>query len=394
MARHLHIDPFSGIAGDMLLAGLVDLGASAGFVEEAVRAVRFPGPGVVRLEFLPVSRCGVRGRRLRLELGPGPAPESADYPTVRSAVAAAPLSSPSRERALRILETLGAAEAETHGVALEDVRFRELGGLDTVVDVVGCIAALESLDVAGTTCGPLPLTRGEIRDSEGVLPAPAPATLQLLRGIPTVGLDVEGELVTPTGAALARGLADGFGPPPALTLRASGAGFGSTELPGRPNCVRLLLGDTPAASGTRESLRVLEANLDDLPAEILGTLIEVCLTAGALDAWLTPALMKKGRPGHLLSALCRGEAEAAVTDALFRHSSTLGVRSLSVAREALERTWEEVDTPWGAVRVKIGRRGGEELNRAPEFEDCRRVSSAAGVPLKEVYAATLRRRRS
>ncbi len=394
MARHLHIDPFSGIAGDMLMAGLVDLGASAGFVEEAVRAVRLPGVEAVRLEFPAVSQCGVRGRRLRLEVGPGPAPESADYPAVRSSVASAPLSPPYRDRALRVLEALGTAEAGAHGVALEDVRFRELGGFDTVVDVVGCAAALESLDIAGATCGPLPLTRGEIRAPHGVLPAPAPATLALLCGVPTFGLDVGGELVTPTGAALARGLADDFGPPPPLTLRASGAGFGSTELPGRPNCVRLLLGETPALSGTRENLRVLEANLDDLPAEILGTLIEVCLAAGALDAWLTPALMKKGRPGHLLSALCRAEAEAAVADALFRHSSTLGVRSASVEREALERTWEEVDTPWGAVRVKIGRRAGQELNRAPEFEDCRRVSSAAGVPLKEVYASALGRRRN
>jgi uncharacterized protein (DUF111 family) len=197
------------------------------------------------------------------------------------------------------------------------------------------------------------------------------------------------EVVTPTGAALARSVATSFGPPPPMVLEEVGSGFGTTPCSARPNCLRLFLGQTEERGLTRESLLVLEANLDDLPAEVLATLIETCLVAGAVDAWLTPALMKKGRPGHVLSVLCGDEVAWAVEEVVFRHSSTLGVRRTRHERDALERSYEEVETPWGAVRVKVGHLGGEIVNRAPEFEDCRRLAERAGVPLKEVYAAAL-----
>jgi len=389
MAPHLHLDPFSGIAGDMLLAGLVHLGAPAGEVEEALNRVPFPGLERVRLAFPAEESHGVRGLRLAIEMEPPPVQTHRTYPELREAIAATPLPDRARQRSLEALELLARAEAKVHGVQPEQVHFHELGGFDTVVDLVGGCLALDLLGVSSVSCGPLPLGRGSIRCAHGVLPSPAPATLELLTGLPTVGLDLELELVTPTGAALARALASRFAPPPPMVLRAAGAGFGTSRLPGRPNCLRLLLGDpTPAGDG-RESLWVLEANLDDLPPEILATLPEACLAAGALDAWLTPALMKKGRPAHLLSALCREDARAAVEEAFFRHSSTLGVRALAVERLALERRWAEVATPWGGVRVKLGARGGRVVNRAPEFEDCRRVAEEAGVPLKEVYAAAL-----
>jgi uncharacterized protein (TIGR00299 family) protein len=388
MGRHLHLDPLSGIAGDMLLAGLVHLGASPQAIEDAVNAVPAPVQARVRLGVAPHGGWGVQGLRLRVALDPPRALDSRAYPELRDALAGAPLPASVQARCLAALEALARAEAAVRDLELEQVRFWELGGFDTVVDLVGGCLGLELLGIESASCGPLPLGRGTMPDSrEGASPCPSPAAIELLRGVPIVGLDVEHELVTPTGAALARAVASSFGPPPPMRLLGAGAGFGTSELPGRPNCLRLLLGERQGPQPGRQPLRVLEANLDDLSPEILATVPGACLAAGALDAWLTPILMKKGRPAHLLSALCRPEDEAAVEAALFRHSSTLGIRSLGVERVALERRWEEVATPWGAVRVKLGVLEGEVVNRAPEFEDCRRVAESAGVPLKMVYAA-------
>ncbi|MEW6487293.1 MAG: nickel pincer cofactor biosynthesis protein LarC [Thermodesulfobacteriota bacterium] len=390
MGRHLHLDPLSGIAGDMLLAGLVHLGACAQAIEEAVNAVPAPVEARVRLDFEPHRAWSVRGLRLRVALDPPRATDSRSYPELRDALACAPLPASVQARSLAALEALARAEAAVRGLELDQVRFCELGGFDTVVDLVGGCLGLELLGIASASCGPLPLGRGTMPDSPaGASPCPSPAALELLHGLPTVGLDVEHELVTPTGAALARTLSSSFGPPPSMVLLQAGAGFGTAELPGRPNCLRLLLGEETSVQPAREYLRVLEANLDDLSPEILATLPNACLAAGALDAWLTPVIMKKGRPAHLLSALCRPQDEATVGTAIFRHSSTLGVRSIGVERTALERRWEEAQTPWGPVRIKVGTLEGKTVNQAPEFEDCRQISENAGVPLKEVYAAAL-----
>jgi uncharacterized protein (TIGR00299 family) protein len=389
MARHLHIDPFSGIAGDMLLAGLVHLGAPRAPILEVLARVSFPGLRSFTLSFPAVDQCGVPGLGLRVDVEAGGLPPSASYPELVRAIASAEAPSRVEERALATLATMADAEAKIRGISREEVRFRGLGGLDTVVDLLGSLMGVECLAVSSVSCGPLPLGRGETRCDEGTRPAGAPATLELLTGLPTVGVDLGVELVTSTGAALARNLSASFGPPPAMTLRGTAAGFGTTALPGRANCLRLLLGEREAASTRHEWLRLLETNLDDLPAEILSTLPDTCLAAGALDAWLTPVLMKKGRPAQVLSALCSEDLAPRVEEAIFRHSSTLGVRSRAVERRSLERTWEEVHTPWGPVRVKVGLMGQEVLNRAPEFEDCRRLAERAGVTLKEVYAAAL-----
>lgn len=390
MGRHLHLDPLSGIAGDMLLAGLVHLGASPQAIEDAVNAVPAPVATRVRLGFDPHGAWGVRGLRLRVTLDPPRATESRAYSELRGALASAPLPASVQARSLAALEALARAEAAVRGLELDQVRFCELGGFDTVVDLVGGCLGLELLGIESASCGPLPLGRGTMPDSRaGASPCPSPTALELLHGLPTVGLDVEHELVTPTGAALARTLASSFGPAPLMLLLGTGAGFGTAVLPGRPNCLRLFLGEGVEPPPGREPLRVLEANLDDLSPEILATLPEACLAAGALDAWLTPILMKKGRPAHLLSALCRPQDQGAVEAAVFRHSSTLGIRSLGVERAALERRWEEVSTPWGPVRIKLGILEGEVVNRAPEFEDCRRIAQSADVPLKEVYTVAL-----
>ncbi len=387
--RHLHLDPFSGISADMLLAGLIHLGAPADAVQDSLNRIPLPGAASVRLCFAPVEHYRVRGLRLRSPCDPGAAVSRLSYPALREAVSSSPLPPGARSLALAALDALGRAEAEIRGVEVDRVAFQELGGLDVAVGVVGACLALEHLGISSVSCAPLPLGRGAFRSAHARQPCPAPATLTLLAGLPTVGLDLEQELVTPAGAALARTLSDSFGPPPAMVLRSAAAGFGAEELPGRANCLRLLLGDRPPTRPGHESLRVLEANLDDLTPEVLATLPTACLEAGAMDAWLTPILMKKGRPAHLLSALCREDTAGQVQEAIFRHSSTLGVRSLTVDRVPLDRHWEEALTPWGTVRIKVGVLDGRAVNRAPEFEDCREIAQRTGIPLKEVYAAAL-----
>jgi uncharacterized protein (DUF111 family) len=359
--RHLHIDPFSGLAGDMFVAALVHLGAPAGAMTEALNSIRFPGVDSVELRFHDVESHGVRGLRLEISITPRRQTAHRHYAEIRDAIASAALEGNVRRRALEALETVGRAEAAAHGVALEEVHFHELGGFDSVVDFVGAALGIEALGVESVTSNPLPLGRGEIRSAHG----------------------------TPTGAALAKTFVGSFGPPPPMVLEAVGAGFGSSSIPGRPNCVRLFAGDDSGGGLRREPMLLLETNLDDLPAEVLGTLIATCIGAGAIDAWLTPTVMKKGRPAHVLSALCREEVSGALEEAFFRHSSTLGVRRTRIDRDALERRWEKVVTPWGPVRLKLGVLNGAVVNRAPEFEDCAALAERAGVPVKEVYGAAL-----
>ncbi len=387
MDRHLYIDPFTGAAGDMLLAALLDLGADPGAVGAALEGVRFPGVKRVRIETAPVEQCGLRGLGARVLVEPEPPAGGQPVAVLRDAIAGSRAPEPVRDRALAALETVARAEAAVHGVPPEAVHFHELGGVDTVADLLGVCAAVASLGVAAVTCGSLPLGRGTIRCAHGRLPNPSPATLRILEGAPVHGVDLALETVTPTGAALVRTLADGFGPAPAGVLGRVGTGFGTSRIDGRPNCTRVWW--VAPGAPARETVWQVEATLDDLPGELLATLVPACLEAGALDAWLAPVLGKKGRPAHVATALCPPDAAGPVEDALFRHSSTLGVRRTRWDRTVLERMWQEVSTPWGPVRVKVGLRDGRAVNRAPEFEDCASRAREAGVPVKDVYEAAL-----
>jgi hypothetical protein len=248
---------------------------------------------------------------------------------------------------------------------------------EPLAGLLACCLALDLLDVETLSCEPLPLGTGPAS-------AAARAALGAARGLPIRGVDAPETTLGPLGVALVAALCASWGPAPRLVVESSGLGFDAL---GRP-ALEAVLGRAGVAAG-EEELVVLAANLDDLAGEILGTLVDECLGAGALDAWLVPALMKKGRPGHVLEALCRSHAVSAVEERLFRCSSTLGVRRTAVTRRALERRWQEAQTPWGPVRVKLGLLRGEVVNRAPEYEDCRRVAAAARVPLKEVYAGAL-----
>lgn len=297
------------------------------------------------------------------------------------------------ERALRIFDGLAEVEARLHGVPVEEVAFHEVGAVDSIVDVVATAAALEWLAPVEVSCRVVALGHGVVRTAHGLLPVPAPATLELLRGAPVEDGGCVKELTTPTGAAILAATVTRWGGLAAQRVVAAGWGAGERELTDRPNLVRAIVGrpeaervDEAGAGGTR--CLVLEANVDDTTPELLAPLIADLLAAGARDAWVSSVLMKKGRPGWQVSALCDEPAWPAVERALFRGSTTIGVRRYPVLRTVLPRRVESVETPFGAVRVKISGSGDDETAQ-PEYEDCASRAGEHGVPIRRVYAEAL-----
>lgn len=304
---------------------------------------------------------------------------------IRRILRAGDLEAPVLALALDAFGRLADAEGRIHGVAPDDVHFHEVGALDAIIDIVGTAAALHALGVDEVISAPPPLGRGFVECAHGRLPLPAPATVEILRGAPVRGDSLEAELVTPTGAALLRAMCDRFGEVPAMTVERVGYGLGDARWPDRPNLLRLVLGHRDDSPGGQEV--VVEANIDDMSPELFGPLCEALLADGALDAWLCPIQMKKGRPGVLLSALAPPDARARIVARILRETTTLGVRSHAVERTKLARRSVVAETPWGPVRVKQGVEGDAVLNEAPELEDCLALARAHGVPLKTVMEA-------
>jgi pyridinium-3,5-bisthiocarboxylic acid mononucleotide nickel chelatase len=383
MRKILYLEPVGGIAGDMFLAAGIDLGLSPDAIAQALSGLQVPG---WRLAVSRAVRHAISGTHLDVVLDEREAHPHRAYADIRQLIEAAPTLSPRvKERALAVFRAIGEAEAKVHGVSVEEIHFHEVGAVDSIVDICGAAVVLELLGDPEVHAAPPPLGSGSIRVAHGMMPIPVPATLELLRDVP-VRFEGVGELTTPTGAALLKVLAH-IGQPPNFIVERVGYGVGTKDFRDRPNVLRASLGRMESRA---EGLWVLEANLDDATPQLLGYVMERLLAAGALDAWVLPAVMKKGRPGHLLGVLCEGGQREGLLDLLVRESPTLGVRSHPVERLALERDWVQVQTPWGPVRVKRGLRQGQVLNAHPEFEDCRALAESAGVPLKDVMAAALR----
>lgn len=305
---------------------------------------------------------------------------------IRGLIERADLAEPVKERALQLFSRLGEAEARVHGVPLQQVHFHEVGAVDAIVDLVGAAAAIEFLGCPRVSSSPANLGGGTVMTAHGRLPVPAPATVELLRGVPVYGSAL-GEILTPTGAVLLAELVDEFGELPAMAIEASGYGLGKRELDGQPNAVRALYGT--ATSATRSEVEVVECEVDDLSGEGFGFLMERLLGSGALDVYFTPVQMKKNRPGTLITLLCRRDRLDALVPVLLAESGSLGCRVHSAARYEAEREVVQVATAFGTVGVKRARFGGRTVAEAPEYDDCRRLALAAGVPWREVYAATL-----
>jgi uncharacterized protein (TIGR00299 family) protein len=417
-----YFDCFHGAAGDMLLAALLDAGLDLGALEAALA-----GLGVAGYTLRPAraSSHGISGTRLSVEVAAGQ--PQRDWAQIRALIAAAPLGERARRWALGAFERLARAEAAIHGVPLEQVHFHEVGAVDSIVDTVGVCVGLDLLGVEAVYASPLPLGRGWVRTQHGPLPVPAPATLALLAeaGAPTLPAPPgsDGELITPTAAALLAELATFIQPP--LTLRRAGLGLGHKQFP-RLNGLRVWLGEIengelrmenagqshehehghgngPAhehapilnspfsiLNSQREALLELRCNLDDATGEQVAYAVERLLAAGALDAWAAPLVMKKGRPAVLLACLARPEQAEAMAAIILRETPSLGVRWSPVERLAAGRDWVQAATPWGPVRVKRKLLGEEVAGAAPEYEDCAALARAHGVPLAHVYAAALR----
>jgi uncharacterized protein (TIGR00299 family) protein len=383
VSRVAYLDCVGGLAGDMLLAALLDAGAELETLRGVPRALGIEG---VEIDVERVERQGIGALHLRVDASDDH--DQRRYADIRELVERAALPESVRARSLEAFRRLAEVEGGIHGVEPDDVHFHELGSLDTLIDVCGAFVLLEELSVERVVSSPLPFARGFVQAAHGTLPLPAPATLGLLEGAALVGVDVEAELVTPTGAAIAATLVDAWGSMPPLTLERVGYGAGTKDFEDRPNIVRVVLGTTER---TTSAVVLVETNLDDFSPELVPDAVERCFEAGALDVWTVPAQMKKGRPGFVLSALARPDAQAAVALALLESTSALGVRVSRLQRYELEREERTVEVGAGTVRVKVGLLDGRVVNVAPEHDDCAAVAKSAGRSVKSVWAEALAR---
>jgi uncharacterized protein (TIGR00299 family) protein len=367
----------------MLLGAVVDLGLS---LEELRAGLARLGVEGFRVESRTVDRSGLAATKVDVVA------ETAGQPHrhlrhVLAILDGSSLEPEVKERAAGLFRRLAEAEAAVHGTTPEKVHFHEVGALDSIVDIVGGVLALRWLGPARFVSSPLNVGTGTVAMSHGTFPVPAPATARLVEGVPVYGAG-EGELLTPTGALLVTAHASEYGPLPLMRVERTGHGAGGRDTKGRPNVLRLVVG-TEAAGEGGERVLVLETEVDDAPPQLLGSLIERLLAAGAVDAFLTAVQMKKGRPGVLVTAVAPPLAREAVEEVLFRETTTLGVRRQEWERTALEREVRTVDTAYGPIRVKIGLRRGAVYNAWPEFGDCEDAAAAHGVAVKEVLAAAL-----
>ena len=383
MTRVAYLDCVAGLAGDMLLAALLDAGAELETLRRVPPALGIDG---VEIDVERVERQGIGA--LHLQIGVSHDHEHRRYADIRERVEGAELSEWVRSRSLDAFRRLAEVEGGIHGVPPDDVHFHELGSLDTLVDVCGAFVLLEELGVERVVSSPVPYARGFVEAAHGVLPLPAPATLGLLEGATLVGVEGDAELVTPTGAAIAATVVEAWGALPPLTLERVGYGAGTKDLADRPNVLRVVVG---SESQSLAPVVLLETNLDDFTPELVPDAIERCFDSGALDVWTVPAQMKKGRPGFVLSALARPDAQAAIARALLEETSALGVRVSRLERYELDREERVVAVGGGSVRIKVGLLDGRVVNVAPEHDDCAVVAKASGRSVKSIWAEALAR---
>jgi hypothetical protein len=393
--RIAYLDCFSGISGDMFLGALLDAGVS---LDELRAEIGKLGVSGWSLDAHETVRAGLRATKAIVGVEETQQPRLVSQ--ILDTIAASALSERVKERAAEVFRRLGEAEAKAHGVTFDRVHLHEAGSLDAVVDIVGVCAGLEILGIERLWCSALPMGGGMVETQHGLQPIPGPAVLELVKGLPVEAGPEQVELTTPTGAALAVALCEAFTGPPAMKLETVGYGAGSREL-SAPNVLRLWIGESEAPVGAGfkpalawQQLVMLETNIDDMSPELYAHVSEKLFEAGALDVSLVSAMMKKGRPGVLVRVLAPVEARDKMSEILFRETSTLGVRSSEVLRQALERERIEVQTPWGKVGVKIGKRGEEVLSVSPEYEECAELARRSGVPLKRIMEAAMAAARS
>ncbi len=402
--RIAYLECFAGISGDMFLGALVDAGVDPKLLHEAVASLNVGAT----LEIKKVDRSGINASKVRVIVD-GTSAEAAANSThthhhshhehhhhgrslsvIRKLIENSPIATPAKATAIRAFELLGESESKIHNVPIETIHFHEVGAIDSIVDIVAGAAGAHALNLDAWICSPLNVGGGTVECAHGTFPVPAPATMDLLQGVPTYSSGIQMELVTPTGAALVRALNCTFGPAPAMRVDKIGYGAGSRNPKRFPNVVRVSLGETDNISSIPgDTVIVMETAVDDLNPQILGDFTERALQAGALDVMCSSVHMKKNRLATLITILCDRAHVEPLQQLLFRETSTLGVRIREERRACLDRKFVNVQTQWGEIKIKIGLLNGVEVNAAPEYEDCRRCAEQHSVPLKMVMQSAL-----
>ena len=376
MALTCYLDAFSGISGDMLVGALADAGADQAGIASAVHSLE----AGATVSFEKVKRAGIGATKFRVVAEEQHAHRHLSH--ILKLIEQADISPRARTNAQAVFHKLGEAEAEVHQISLERVHFHEVGAVDSIADIVGACVAFDLLGIDCVVGSAINVGSGTVRTEHGTLPVPAPATSRLLTGIPVYAQGPAVELTTPTGAAVAATLCARFGVLPAMTVSRIGYGAGDREFAEQANVLRVLLGE-PAAVEEAIAVSVIEANIDDLNPQVLAYATERLLDAGALDVTVQPLVMKKGRLGNLLRVIARPQDREPLAQIIFAETTTLGLRFYQAERRVQARSWKEVETGYGAVRMKVAGDG----SYAPEYEDCRKLALEAGVPLKQVLAA-------
>ncbi|MBN1396389.1 MAG: nickel pincer cofactor biosynthesis protein LarC [Pirellulales bacterium] len=386
MTKIAYLDCGCGISGDMTLGALIDIGVGLDKLQNALGSLGIPG---LALKAVEVKRRGFRAVRVTVDADRQT--EHRDLRQIQALIEASNLTDRQKELALRIFNLLGKAESRVHGIPIEKVHFHEVGAVDSIADVVGTAVGWDLLGVDRAAASHVPTGSGKIRITHGECSIPAPATAELLHGVPLAESSIRHELTTPTGAAILVALTDSFGPVPAMKIKRIGYGAGMRDFPQQPNILRLLVGEAVEESEPdAEDVCVIETNLDDERGEIVAHCILRLWEAGALDVYTTPIGMKKDRPAVKLTVVCRPGIAALIEDVLFAETTTLGVRRWSAARSSLRREPRTVETPWGPIEGVIGWRRDGAPRFSPEYEACRRVAEEHGVALRDVYSAAER----
>ncbi|MBN1488277.1 MAG: nickel pincer cofactor biosynthesis protein LarC [Phycisphaerae bacterium] len=381
-----YFDCFSGASGDMILGACIDAGVALDALRAELGRLHLPG---YRLDAEKVSKQGFAATQANVVVEPSVDPPHRHLKQIQTMIADSDLNDSVKQRAVAVFTRLAEAEAAAHGTTIEKVHFHEVGAVDALVDIVGACISVELLGFDEIRCSPIPTGSGTVTCQHGTLPVPAPATANLLKGVPLAACDEPGELTTPTGAAILTTLSAGYGPLPGMVVEMIGYGAGRHDGQTRPNVLRLLAGER-AAETECDAVAVLEANLDDTTPEAIAYATEKLFAAGALDVFCTPVSMKKGRPATLITVLATPSQQREMKAILFAETTTFGIRCALATRTKLSRATIEVETAYGRIRLKVGRREGQVVTVSPEFEDCRTAAQRAAVPLREVMAAALR----
>jgi pyridinium-3,5-bisthiocarboxylic acid mononucleotide nickel chelatase len=401
MMRALHFDCYAGISGDMIIGALIDLGVDFQSLSAQLATL---GLSDYELRIDRVKRSGIAAAKFSVIVNETaqPARSLAD---IREIINSSSLSDKVKAGSISVFNRLAEAEARVHACSPDQVHFHEVGAVDSIIDAVGAMIAIEMLGVERFSSSPLRLGCGSVQTQHGLMPVPAPATAELLRGTPVYAGDIEGEFVTPTGAAIVTELCERFGPLPRMEILGAGYGAGSRDPKGFPNALRIILG-SPAQDNAQtdgaiqgresdefESVTVIETNIDDMNPQAYGFVMERAFALGALDVFFIPAQMKKARPGVLLTVLCEEGKRDSIIEMLFAETTTLGIRQYEAKRRTLDREIETVETEYGSIRIKVARAGDRTLHFSPEYDDCARLAAATGTPVLEVQAAAAARYR-